>query len=171
MSKLYELTEAYARILALAEDSEDGEWQEALAGLQGAIEEKAENIAMAVKLLEGDAGVLKAHGDVFYAEAQRLLAQAKTRERRVADLKDYMKANMEALGLAKLKAGLFTWGVQNNSTASCRITNAAAVPLEYQEVIPARMEIDTEAIKAHYKATGEQVPGAVVVQGTHARIR
>lgn len=162
-TKLYELTDAYARILALAEGAEDGEWMEALAGLQGAIEEKAENTAKAIRILEADA-------ETFKAEAQRMMAHAQTRQKRVQSLKDYLQANLEAVGLEKIKAGLFTVALQA-SPPSCRIIDEVAIPTEYQRVIPARIEVDARAIIAHWKDTGEGVPGAEVIQSRHLRIR
>jgi len=161
--KLYELTDAYVRILALAEEAEDGEWLEALAGLQGAIEEKAENTAKMIRSLEADA-------ETFRAEAERMLAISKSRQNRVTSLKDYLKANLEAAGMDKVKGQLFTVSLQS-SPPSCRVMDEAAIPIEYQRVIPARIEVDARAIIAHWRDTGEAIPGVEVVQSKHLRIR
>ena len=165
MIRLYELTDSYARILALAEEAEDGEWLEALAGLQGAIEEKAETIVKAVRILEAEA-------EAFTAEAQRMAAQAATRGRRVDSLKEYLKSNLEAAGLSFLKAGLFTVALQANSMPTCIVSDEAAIPADFWYTPPPPPPpVDKKAITKHWKETGEQVPGAEVVQGRHLRIR
>ncbi|OHD25858.1 MAG: hypothetical protein A2Y38_18195 [Spirochaetes bacterium GWB1_59_5] len=161
MSHLYDLTAAYCQIAVLAEESEDGAWEQALADLSDSIELKAENIVKLIRSLEADA-------EAYSAEANRMREQYRTRHNRVDSLKDYLQANLEVLGLTKVKAGLFRVGLHTNPP-SCRIVNQEAVPSDYQRVIPEQRVVDARAVIDAWKR-GELVPGTEVSQGKSLRI-
>jgi hypothetical protein len=165
MAKLYELTDAYAQIQALAEEPEtpDGVWDQALADLGGAIEDKVESIAKIIRMLEADA-------DAIQAEIARLTALAHSRRNRASSLKDYLKANLEAAGINKIKLQLFSVAIQP-SPPSCRAIDEAAVPQQFKHLIPEIWKVDARAILNYHQETGEEVPGVEITRGTHLRIR
>ncbi|MBI4496832.1 MAG: siphovirus Gp157 family protein [Chloroflexi bacterium] len=158
--KLYQLTEAYQRLL---EANEDGEFAAALEALAEEFDQRAEGLAKVIRALEGEA-------DVFDTEAKRLLEHARSRHNRAEHLKEYLRQQMEALGKGQVKGTLFTVSLQA-SPPRCEVVDAAVVPDQYQVVIPATVRVDAKAIIEYWRETGEQVPGAVVSQGKHVRIR
>ncbi len=160
---LYNLTEQYALVQAAAEDAEDGAFEVALGQLEGDISDKAENIA---KIMRG----LTVEAEGIRDEIDRLQIMVTTRHNQVDRLKGYLKFNLEAAGLEKVQGQLFTVALQA-SPPSCHVIDEAAIPTEYQRVIPSRIEIDARAIIAHWKDTGEAVPGAEVIQSKHLRVR
>ena len=164
MSRLYELTGAYARVLSIMEESDaPEEWDLALEDLRDGIEAKAENIARLVRVLESDA-------DAFEAEAKRLTSRAKARTSQVARLKDYLKMNLVFVGLEKVKGILFTVSLQDSPPA-CQIVELAAIPAEYRVVIPETWRPDARAIIDAWKESQVQIPGTEVIQSKHIRIR
>ena len=157
---LYELTDAYRMLL----EADDGDaFAEALSQLGGEIAAKAESIAKVVRSLESERAAIE-------DEVERLRARAMARNNRVVALKDYLKLIMEAAGIKKIGGVVLDVALQN-SPPSCVVEDAATVPDAYQVVIPASIRVDSRAIIEHWKETGEQVPGTVVAQGTHIRIR
>ena len=158
MRHLYELSTAYRQVV----EADDEAFTEALEQLEGAITEKAENLAKLVQELNAESAAIQ--GEVW-----RLQQMVASREGRVASIKDYLLRNLEIAGLAQVKGTFFTVAVRT-SPPSCRYTDAALVDLAYQVVVPATTKVDSAAIIAHWKATGEQVAGAVVRQAKHVRI-
>lgn len=162
MPALYELATAYQSLQQLIEDGDDNDWTQALESLQGSIAEKCENIARVIRSIESD-------GDAYEAESKRLSEKARSTKNASARLKDYLKGNMEVLGLDKVKGGLFTVALQNNPPA-CQIVDEEAIPTAYKTLIPAQYITDKRRIVEAWKV-GELVPGVTVVQGKHVRIR
>lgn len=168
---LYELTDAFRLLLDAAQSEPDsgpeGEAESpfaaALAQLEGSINDKAEGVAAVIRTLDLEA-------DAIEAEAKRLAQRAGARRNRAASLKAYLMDQLDKAGMAKAGGVRFSVAVQA-SPPSVRVLDEAAVPMEYQVVIPASVRVDAKAILAHYKETGEPVPGAEVVQGRHLRIR
>jgi len=156
--KLYELAEAFQRLT----DMEDEAFEVALGQLSGEISDKVENVAKVVRTLEAEANVYK-------QEIDHLLNAAQARLNRTTALKQYLLANMEAVGIDKVKGALFTVSVLD-SPPSCQILDEEAVPLEYKERIES-WKIDRKGLIAAWKAGGDIPPGAVITQGRHIRIR
>ena len=110
--KLYDLTEAFLRLLALSEveevDPETGEITDPTVGMKAAldtiemaIDSKIENCAKVVKTLLATATVLK-------GEEYRLAKRRKSAEASAAWLKTYMRVGMQAAEKKKIKTDLFT---------------------------------------------------------------
>ena len=161
--KLYELTDAYAMLLEADADSSGEGFGEALAQLGGEIAAKGESLAKIIRTLEAESDALK-------GEIDRLGDKKAARDAQVRRVRDYLKDNMEAAGLRRIDGTILSVALQD-SPPSCTVLDAAEVPLAYQEVVPATMKILGKAIIDHWKATGEQVAGALVRQTTHIRIR
>lgn len=161
--RLYELADAYRTIqTAATEDWDDAAFTQALEDIQDAIGDKAENIAKLIRGLEADA-------EVIDSEVKRLTARRDARRNRAEDLKAYLKANLEAVGMTSVKGQLFTVTIQN-SPPRCNITDLDAIHWSYRVVIPETWRPDAKAIIEAIKR-GEYVLGAEVIIGTHLRIR
>lgn len=177
---LYELAESYKLLLEAAQtdtgsdggEGDDGEttaespFAVALAQLEGGINDKAEGVAAVIRTLELE-------GDAIEAEAKRMAMRSMQRRRRAGALKAYLLEQLDKAGMTKAGGLRFSVTAQA-SPPSVRVLDEAAVPVEYQIVIPASVRVDAKAILARWRETGGQgapVPGTEVVQSRHLRIR
>ena len=171
MPKLYELTDAYAGLVAMLEDCETEEEAAKIAerinAVSDDISEKAEAYARIRLNLQSEAAVLKAQAASFKAEADRLAAKAKARENSVKRLQDYLLYSMEVAGMEKLRTPLGLFYPQ--TTMSVEITNAWAVPDKF--TIPQEPKVDRDAIKRAHKETGEIFEGVEIKYTTGLRFR
>jgi chromosome segregation ATPase len=165
MPALYEISRDYQQALAAFADPDSDLPPEAVAdtleGIEGQLQEKAVNIAKFMQNLDAAADAIK--------EAERRMAvRRKAIEHRAQWLKDYLKRNMEATGITRIDSPWFNLSVQNNPVA-VEILDEAALPEAYKtEVVT--IKIDKTAIKQALKA-GDEVPGAMLTQGTRLAIR
>ena len=132
MASLYELTSDYMELLELAEDPDIDEqaFLDTLEGIEGALEDKADNYAKCMRMLEADAKGIK-------AEEERLAKRRKTIEGNVSRMKSALQYAMEATGKTKFKTQLFSFGIRNNKPSV--VVDAADVddiPLEYLVIDP-----------------------------------
>jgi len=164
MPKLYELTANYQNIIDLIEDESVPREaiETALQAVETDIAVKVENIA---KLDANLAGTEKS----FEAEIERLTAHKKAIKNRRTELKEFLKMQLEAIDMKKIKAGVFSITIQNNP-AALQIEDESLIPAEYQTVIPEHYEIQKDLVKAALKA-GKDVAGARLTVGTSLRIR
>lgn len=140
---LYQLTEEYATVLEMLCD-EDIEMQtvlDTLEGLDGEIEDKADNYAKIIKILTSDVDALK-------AEEERLHSRRKSFENRAQALKENLQANLEFIGKTKFKTALFSFSVaQNGGKQPLTITeHLDEIPGKY--LIPQPPKVDTEAVRS-----------------------
>ena len=86
-------------------------------------------------------------------QIKRLQDLKKTEQNSLDRFKQYVKENMEKLGIEKIGTELGVLSIAKNPT-SVEIENEDEVPSEFkQEVIT--IKIDKTAIKEHFKKTGE----------------
>lgn len=102
-------------------------------------------------------------------ESKRLSEQARILKNRIESIKVWYQRNLDAMGKSKVTTILGTMAVQNNPP-SLKITDEDDIPLCYLDLIPARYEVNKDAVKNALKA-GEEVPGAHLEQGRSLRIR
>ena len=162
---LYELTNDYINLLALAEDPDtDPEvLADTLEGLDGQLEDKADNYAKVIRQIESDVNGLK-------AEIERLQARKTAAQNNI----DRMKANLEQMMIAtdktKFKTELFSFGIQKNPAKVVMdeqyIENVPKEYLKYKDP-----EIDRKKIAEDLKA-GKDLNGiAHLEQSESLRIR
>ena len=162
---LYELTNDYINLLALAEDPDtDPEvLADTLEGLDGQLEDKADNYAKVIRQIESDVNGLK-------AEIERLQARKTAAQNNI----DRMKANLEQMMIAtdktKFKTELFSFGIQKNPVKVVMdeqyIENVPEEYLKYKDP-----EIDRKKIAEDLKA-GKDLNGiAHLEQSESLRIR
>lgn len=159
LPKLYELSAAYAELIA-RDDLDEQALCDTLDSLDGAIEVKAQNSIAVLMEMEDYIDACKKREAQF---AQR----RKTAENRLKWLKDYWRDNMVAMGKDKIQTDLGPIALRNNPK-SVEITDQSQIPSDFIKV---KMEqtIDKIAIKQAIEA-GQDVPGAVLVQGRSVRV-
>ena len=157
MKHLYELTKEMEDLMD-SEDCTDLALQEVF----GDIQVKAGNICQFIRVMQSNA-------EAFKAEETRLSSHRKTMENKITSIKEYLKGNMQRLGIEKLDAGVFKIALQN-SPPSMVVEDGADIPADCKIFIPAHEEVDKGKLKDKLKA-GEVIEGAYLVQDQHIRIR
>lgn len=162
---LYEITTELQTALA-ALDETSGEMtpalQATLDGLQGDLEAKAQGIVHVVRNLQ-------AHAEACASEAALLEQKAARSARSARGLKDYLKLQLERLGLPRLDAGVFKIRVQANPpSVRCDVPleQLPAPLVKRREVV----ELDRAAVLEAARA-GLSLPAGLRVEvGSHLRI-
>lgn len=138
---LYELTDEYKAVEAMLEEEgvEEQVILDTLEGIDGEIEEKADNYAKMIKNLLAEAEALK-------VEEGRLSARRKAKESLAQKLKSRLQANLEFIGKTKFKTLLFSFSVaKNGGKRPLFITdNIDEIPGKYliqQDPVPDKEEI------------------------------
>jgi translation initiation factor 2B subunit (eIF-2B alpha/beta/delta family) len=162
---LYEISSDYLQALDLFTDPEADIPLEAaldtLEGIEGQLQEKAVNVAKFMQNLDAAAKAIK--------EAEQQMARRrKAIENRARWIRDYLKTNMEAAGITRIDSPWFSLAIQKNPP-SVDVLDESALPDDFKtEVVT--VKIDKAAIKEALK-DGEDVPGAVLRQGTRLAVR
>lgn len=149
---LYELTADYQNLLMLAEDpdTDPQAFADTLEGIEGAIEDKAENYAKVIRTLEGDAAACD-------AESKRLRNKKQTIENNIKRMKAALQFTMQTTGKTKFKTSLFSFGIRKNPPSVVIDTaNVRDFPNEY--IIESEPVLDKKALKDALKA-GEDLEG------------
>ena len=102
-------------------------------------------------------------------ESKRLSEQARILKNRIESIKVWYQRNLDAMGKSKVITTRGTMAVQNNPP-SLKVTDTDQIPICYLTLVPARYEVDKDAVKTALKA-GEIIPGAHLEQGRSLRIR
>ena len=158
--KLYELTDDYLRLMEMAEELDPETFQDTLESIQDSIEDKVENTAKVIKSIEADVLAIK-------EEEKRLKERRQALEKKIDNIKDYLKEQLEKAGIDKVKRATFTVSIQNNPPKA-EIVDEKSIPLQF--MIPQPAKVDKRAILEKLKS-GEHVPGAALVQERGVRIR
>lgn len=157
---LYELTGRYLELLDMAEDVDADTLADTLEGIEGEIEDKADNYAKVIRNIEGDIQKVK-------SEIERLTAKKQTMENNVRRIKESLQASMVATGKTKFKTQLFSFGIQKNP-ASVQLKEGVEVPVQfYKQPEPV---LDKTALKNYLKENGAQ-DYAELVQTESLRIK
>ncbi len=157
--KLYDLTADYLRALdelAEIEDLPPEAIADTLAGLAGAWEDKALNVARYVRSLEAEAAAIE-------ETKKRMDSRAKALGSTATHLKCYLKAEMERTGL-KPKAADLALRLQANPP-SVVVEDETQIPALYKHTETVTTILKAEISKA-LKA-GEAVSGAHLEQSRH----
>lgn len=164
--KLYELANEYAAIeLALADS--DGEItpeiQTMLDSVESELPAKVDGICSVFRHMMTRAAAAK-------EEAERILRLYQVRERAANRLKEYLKSNLERMGMTNIETDRFKVRIQKNSAPSVKVADGLLpedLPAEYVRFKP---EVNNSAIAMAWKA-GKTLPDGVEVKiGTHLRI-
>ena len=168
MSTLYELRTdfecLYAQLDAL--DPEDEcynemcqAWMDTLEGLEGEINQKAENIAVYIKRLASDAAAMD-------AEEKAMKARRKACENRAERLREYLLNQMQEIGITKFSSPRARITVTQGRESIC-ITDADSILYDGGEFVKPRRLKEDDLDKTRIKEailSGRSVPGATLVR-------
>lgn len=160
---LYDISENYLEVLnGLADyDLPEDAIADTLEAIQGEFDQKAIAVAKFFQNLEASTAAIK--------EAEKRMAdRRKAMEKKVSQLKDYLKVQMEKTGITKIECPQFSLSIAKNPP-SVVIDDAEALPQEYV-FVKIEKSPDKTAIKNHIILEGS-CPGAHVEQGTRLVIK
>lgn len=171
MPRLYELTDAYASLVAQLEDCETEEETMAVISQIDAVttdlSAKAEAYARIRMNLKAQAAEAQANANSFKAEADRWGAKAKSFESNIERLNERMLFAMGIAGLKQIPTPIGKFYTQR--TTRVDVTDAWAVPEEF--TTPQPPKVDKDAIKRAHKETGELFAGCEIVTTEGLRFR
>ena len=159
---IYELTQEYLQLLALAEDelTDPQTLDDTMEAIQGEIEDKADGYAKIMLQLY-------AQSDGLAKEINRLTEKKRAIDNNAKQLKNRLQQAMEATGKTKFKTDLFSFGIQKNPVALV-IDDAEKIPEEF--LIAQAPKVDNAGIKAALKA-GQEFDWCHLTQTESLRIR
>lgn len=160
---LYELTQQYKDLLAMAEegDLDEQTLADTFEGLDGEIEDKAEGYAKVIADIKASVEGLK-------KEIDRLTKMKDSLEGNIDRMKKVLEMAMIATGKRKFRTKLFSFWIQKNTPSLKVDVVDDAVPAKYH--IPQPDKIDREAIKKDLK-NGANIEWAHIEQSESIRIR
>lgn len=162
---LYNITNRFAELMDKANDGEltEEEYNELGNELALELQNKSANIIGYIKNSESLLDAMK-------TEEKRLSDIRKQGEAKLEKFYQYVKENMEKLGLVEIPTELGSLKI-NKNPMSVEIENEDEIPSEFkQEIVTTK--IDKTAIKTHFKETGEIVAGIKIVDDkTSLRIK
>ena len=109
---IYEITSDYLQLMQMMEDPEldPKTLADTMEGIEGELEDKADNYARVMKNMEADLNGIK-------AEIDRLSTRKKTIENNIKRMKEALQFSMETTGKTKFKTELFSFGIRKNAPA------------------------------------------------------
>jgi len=160
---IYQMSEQYQMLLEMASENPDNDQlQEMLNGMEGKIEEKAENTIKVVRSLEAEAKAIKEEED-----------RLKQRRAMLEKNADYLKRNVEGvmsqLGIEKMKGSLFTLSLQANPPKVV-VLDEFDIPESYFFTPNPVKQLQKKQIIEAWNA-GAKIPGVEVVQEKSLRVR
>ena len=109
---IYQITNDYLQLMQMMEDPEldPQTLADTMEGIEGELEDKADNYARVMKNMEADLNGIK-------AEIERLSTRKKTIENNIKRMKEALQFSMETTGKTKFKTELFSFGIRKNAPA------------------------------------------------------
>ena len=161
MSSIYELTAEYLALMEMAEDPDIDEqaFMDTLEGIEGALEDKADNYAKVMRMLDADALAIR-------EEEKRLKKRRETIESSISRMKSALQYAMESTGKVKFKTTLFSFGIRKNP-ASVVIDEQYIENIPDRFLIPQEPMVDKRAMKEALKA-GENLEGICHLEQTES---
>lgn len=123
-------------------------------GIVDDIQAKAQGVEMVAR-------AFLQYDSVLHSEIERLKALRVARQRNADRLREYLKTEMEHMGIKKIECPLFTLSLRLNP-ASVEVFDARMLPLTYWRQPPAPEPMPDKIKIAQDLAAGKDVPGARV---------
>ncbi len=160
---LYNITNKFVDLMDKVQEGTitEEEYNELGEELAVQLQEKGSNIIGYTKNIELTINAMK-------EEEKRIAENRKSLESKLDKFKQYVKENMERLGITKIETGLGTLSIAK-SPASVEIINEEAIPSEFKQEI-VTVKIDKTKIKNNFKETGE-IPEGVNIITTNTSLR
>jgi ABC-type proline/glycine betaine transport system substrate-binding protein len=128
--------------------------------MQGAIQDKAKNVAMVIRNMETTAEAIKAAED-------EMASRRKSIERKMEWMKTYLLQNMERTGITKIESPYFVIALRDNPE-SLIVETDADIPAEYWK--PQQPTLDKAGLKKDIQL-GLIVPGCRLERKKSIRIK
>lgn len=162
---LYNITNKFAELMDRAENGEltEEEYNELGQELALELQQKGSGI---IGYTQNEEALIEA----VDMQIKRLQDFKKAKQNKLEKFKNYVKDNMDRLGITKMETELGTLSIAKNPM-SVEIENEEEIPKEYiQEIVTTK--VDKTAIKNHFKETGEIIPGVKIIDDkTSLRIK
>ena len=160
--KLYEITNGFMDLNEKEELSEE-ERQEIGMQLADALQTKSNNI---IAYYQDQNTLLNAIDE----EIKRLQEYKKITKNKIDRYKEYVKSNMDLLGIEKISTDLGVISIAK-SPISVEILDEQQIPDEYKEVVTT-IKVDKKKIADNFKETGEIIDGVnIITNNTNLRIK
>lgn len=162
---LYNITNKFAELMDKAQEGElsEEEYNELGNELALELQNKSSNIIGYIKNSESLLEAMK-------TEEKRLADIRKQGEKKLDKFYQYVKENMERLGLEEIPTELGKLKITKNPM-SIEIENEDEIPSEFKKEVTTT-QVDKTAIKNHFKDTGEIIPGIRIIDNkTSLRIK
>lgn len=153
MSHLYELTEQFKELAALAENADEDlavAVHDTMEAIAGEFQDKGKAIAMISLNMDGDI-------DAIQAQIERLTERKRVIVNRKESLKEYLRLNMEASDISKITHPLFTITLGKGKPIVV-IDEESAIPDEFMNTKVTTTPMKAEIAKAI--KDGKTIPGA-----------
>ena len=160
MTNLYKLTSNYKYVLDLADELDEQTLQDTLDSIKEPLEEKVDNTAKLIKVLENDA-------KAFKEEEIRIKQRRQTIENNIKRIKERLQCDLESNELDKIEGKTFKVSVQNNPV-SIKILDEKMIPKGY--FIEQEPKLNKKELLEDMKR-GEEIFGAELQQTRSIRIR
>ncbi|MBX8938515.1 siphovirus Gp157 family protein [Enterococcus gilvus] len=160
MAVLYKLADSYNQVVDMADRLDDGTLRDTLDSIKDAFDVKAENVAKAVKEIEGQANMID-------EEIKRLTKRKTTMKNNAKSMKVYLQEQMEAIGKRKVQGELLTVAIQKNAP-SVKIESEQYIPEGFY--VPQPSKLDKTQLKNELK-NGLEITGVELVQTESVRIK
>ncbi len=153
---LYNITNKFVELMDKAQEGElsEEEYNELGNELALELQNKSSNIIGYIKNSESLLEAMK-------TEEKRLSDIRKQGEKKLDKFYQYVKENMERLGLEEIPTELGKLKITKNPM-SIEIENEDEIPSEFKKEVTTT-QVDKTAIKNHFKDTGEIVPGIRII--------
>lgn len=160
---LYNITNKFVELMDKAQEGEltEEEYNQLGEELAIQLQQKGSNIIGYTKNIELTINAMK-------EEEKRIADDRKSLESKLDKFKQYVKENMEKLGITKMDTELGTLSIAKNPL-SVEIENEDEVPTEFKQEI-VTVKIDKTKIKNNFKETGE-IPEGVNIITTNTSLR
>ena len=162
---LYNITNKFVELMDKAQEGQltEDEYNELGNELALELQNKSSNIIGYIKNSESLLEAMK-------AEEKRLADMRKQGEKKLEKFYQYVKENMQRLGLEEIPTELGRLKITKNPM-SIEIENEDEIPAEFKKEV-VTTQIDKTAIKNHFKDTGEIIPGIKIIDNkTSLRIK
>lgn len=162
---LYNITNKFVDLMNKAEEGELTEEEYNQLGEELALELQQKG-SVIIGFTQNEESLITA----IDTQIKRLQELKKLKQNKLDKFKQYVKDNMERLGITKMDTELGTLSIAKNPM-SVEIESEAEIPEQFkQQVITTK--IDKTAIKNHFKETGEIIPGTRIIDDkTSLRIK
>jgi hypothetical protein len=133
-----------------------------LEGISGDFEQKAIAVAKFIRNLEAEAAAI-------INAAKDQMDRGHAVQKRADRMRDYMMGYMTATSITEVSCEYFRIRVKLNPPA-VQVTDADAIPIEFQRYIPESYAPDKKAIKEAIQK-GQDVPGCMLTRSTTLEIK